>query len=109
MNNYSKRRLTENEVLFRKANEEIQQAAKDYMAPSEQKELMIEFYCECSNMNCRERVVMTPDQHIQTHVDPKRFVLKPGHETSDVEEILEKSDHYIVVKKYLMPQSQGAS
>ena len=70
----SARRMAENEVVFRTYNETMQQGLVDLAQVAKedrQEHLMLEaheelhFYCECSDENCRERIIMPP----QTYAD----------------------------------------
>jgi hypothetical protein len=88
-------RLARNEVLFRDVNERIEQAA----APHGSDPHVYEFLCECSNIDCSLRVRMTIAAYEGVRADPRCFVVAPGHELPEIEEVLYRTDEYQVVKK----------
>lgn len=103
MKDFSERRLLENEVIFKQINTEV----KDFILDAEQDSGLthkkLRFYCECSNMDCRERVEMTAQEYDDIHANRKRFVLKPGHELPDIENKVDGNGGYIVVEKLVTP------
>lgn len=115
-NTPSPRRLAENEVIFRQANEKVsrelddlrQAAASDGhtgMVPDKDPEL--HFYCECSDEKCRKRIVMSPAKYKQLHQNSSQFVLLPGHNVPELERVVDGSKEYIVVEKVITPPAQG--
>ena len=59
----------------------------------------IAFLCECSQLDCRERVHLTPSRFDRIHRDAEVFVLLPGHEIPDVERIVDQEGDYLIVRK----------
>jgi hypothetical protein len=68
----SERRMAENEVVFRKYNERVQQgfdAVKKVAKEAGQEHFVVEvdaplyFYCECSDENCHERIRLTTERY----------------------------------------------
>ncbi len=57
------------------------------------------FFCECSDLDCRGRVVMEPRRFEEIHVDPEQFVLLPGHEIPAIERIVDQESGYLIVRK----------
>ena len=111
----SERRLIENEVVFRQLNEQIQKgieevnqiAAEDgqleYMINHGPGELTLHFYCECSNVDCVDRVEIGLHEYNKIHEDRDLFVVLPGHEVLKVENVVRKEPNYLVVKKHITP------
>src|SRR5690242_16540044 len=100
------RRMTENEAVFRKHNETIQKGFDElrrlgeeddqqYMAIPDDSPL--QFYCECSDENCKQRVELKPSRYEEIHKIRNHFVLLPGHDVGSVETIVDKFNDYIVV------------
>lgn len=56
-------------------------------------------FCECSDIDCRERVHLQPGRFDEIHADPERFVLVPGHERLDVERVVDQESDYLIVRK----------
>ena len=111
----SERRLAENEVVFRQLNEQVQRSidAVNHMADdSGQREFKIVqgkddpplyFYCECSEVQCSERVKVRHSEYNRIHKRRDHFIVVPGHETAKIEDIVERNPEYFVVKKHIVP------
>jgi hypothetical protein len=84
-------RLAMNEVLFRKANDRIDEKAD----PDE----VIEFYCECSNRDCDVRIPITAHEFETVRTRPTQFLVRPGHEIPDIERVVGRTPLYLVVEK----------
>jgi hypothetical protein len=112
MNRISKRRLAENQVVFRKANEQLKTIITELNEiPPERgivrdtfdKNETYQFFCECSNEKCRERIELTYEMYEKIHVRNDTFVIANGHEVSEIEEIVTATAHYLVVRKFETP------
>jgi len=55
--------------------------------------------CECGEAVCTERISMTFDEYEQLRTDGKQFAVRPGHESLDIETIVEDHGGYLVVRK----------
>lgn len=84
-------RAAKNENLFREVNERIQDLATSasYM----------QFICECFDDTCDERVSMTVQEYEHVRADGNRFFVLPGHSAEDVDEIVEATEQYLIVRK----------
>ena len=89
-------RLARNEVLFRDVNERIEQVAAPE-GPDDPN--VFEFFCECSNVDCTLRLPMTLAAYGEVRSDSSLFVVAPGHDVPEIEEVLRRTDAYQVVKK----------
>lgn len=102
-------KLVENEAMFRKRNETVQEDIKTVndIAHSHGEgeaisdEMELEFYCECSDENCLLRIPMSIERYEIIHKDRKQFVIKPGHEVTYIEEVVVLMPEYTIVKKRL--------
>lgn len=90
-------RIVRNETLFREVNERVRD-----LTPSEGG---IEFICECGDEQCIDRVSLSVDEYERVRSDPVEFFVKPGHETLDVEEVVETHDHYLLVRKHVVERN----
>lgn len=106
----SAKRLAENEVVFRQTNERVQQRLRKLQAEAKEEgypDKLLEdstslyFYCECSDENCRERIVMKPGLYGSLHKDRAQFIIIPGHSVSSIENIIKSTPNYEVVKKVI--------
>lgn len=112
----SERRLAENEVFFRQSNSKVVQGLKklEQIAKEDGQHDMvahidvpIQFYCECSNEQCRQRITMKPSTYSDLHKNGKQFLLKPGHDIPKIERVVREEADYIVTEKYKTPPSHA--
>jgi hypothetical protein len=90
-------RLANNEVLFREVNERIESAAEQQSRPRD--DHVYEFLCECSNIGCDLRLPLTLSAYEGVRADPTCFVVAPGHELPEIEEVVYFCESYQVVRK----------
>ncbi|HEY4429223.1 MAG TPA: hypothetical protein VGN08_13555 [Solirubrobacteraceae bacterium] len=57
------------------------------------------FRCECGTLSCDEIVELPVGEYKRIRSDPKRFVIVPGHEEPEVEDIVEAHDDHVLVRK----------
>ena len=88
-------RLAKNETLFRELNERIEGAAGSGN-PSTDK---FGFVCECSNDTCFDLIHLSIYEYERLRGNPLRFVVMPGHEIPEIEEIVEEQPAYLFIKK----------
>jgi hypothetical protein len=96
MKDYSERRLKENEVIFQQANKGV---ADFVLEESDQADPVIKFYCECANIDCRERISLRASQYRQLHKDQRHFIALNGHEIPQIESVVSRHGGFVVVKK----------
>ncbi len=109
-NQLSKRQI-ENEVVFRRANERVERGIEHEKAValengddiSDLDNTPLHFYCECSDENCKERIVMTLGEYKTLHINRKQFIISPGHEVPRIEDTVKEKARYSVVKKHFVP------
>ncbi len=107
----SERRQIENEVVFRQTNEQIQKdldalndmAKKEDTHLPDTDDLVLYFYCECSDENCQERIGIKLSLYNDFHNNRKQFLISPNHESLAVERIILKDSNYTVVEKFVTP------
>jgi hypothetical protein len=78
-------RLAENEDAFRHLNDELG--------------VMGVYVCECADAACRDHVQMSRERYSTIRADSRRFFVRPGHETPDVETVVERETEFFVVEK----------
>jgi hypothetical protein len=89
-------RLAKNEALFRGVNERVREVKGNAGDPEER----IRFVCECGRDACLEEVELTVAEYEAVRSVPTQFVVKPGHELTEVERVLNENDRYSVVEKH---------
>ena len=96
---------TRNESLFREVNDRIEELSEDVekqgIAPEGG---LVEFHCECGREGCGERVRMTVGEYERLRSDNDRFAVFPGHESAEIETVVERGERYLVVDK--LPQAE---
>ena len=90
-----KQRIEENERLFREVNERVKQVQATFEPGPDPV-----WVCECGGETCFDKltVPLSEYQNIRAHSD--WFLIKPGHEKTDVESVVEERSHYTIVEKY---------
>jgi hypothetical protein len=91
-----KRQLARNEDLFRTINERIEVAAQRHGADSHR----YEFLCECSDLGCTEKVIVTLAEYAHARADPTRFIVVKGHVTREIEHVVEAARDHVVIEKH---------
>ena len=89
------RRLGENEALFRVVNERIEEVNRGFATLTETMDVV----CECGDLACAERVLVSLADYERIRADSTHFVLVPGHESPSVERVIERGDGFVVVEK----------
>lgn len=84
-------RAAKNESLFREVNERIE----DLASPAS----FSQFICECLDERCDERVSLTIEEYESIRSEGNRFFVLPGHTEPEIDEILESTDRYLIVRK----------
>jgi hypothetical protein len=91
-----KRRIAENEARFRAINDRLEKDVRTLGLDAEP----TEFVCECGNIDCALTVSLTLDEYQHARDDAMLFVVLPGHEIPDAEDVLARTDRYVVVRKH---------
>jgi hypothetical protein len=109
------REWIENQVVFRSTNEKIKQnfdALKSLALHEEQREFAhrpnskLYYICECSDENCHQRIKLLQSTYDKIHRKRNRFIIVDGHETIEVEKVVERHPTYAVVEKFVTPPEQ---
>ena len=93
-------RQAANEAVFRETNERRaaidRQAQRTWADPDE----LFEFVCECgAEGGCDGRIEMTLDEYDAVRQQDDRFPVVPGHESLEIETVVERHERYVVVDK----------
>jgi hypothetical protein len=92
------RRQARNEALFREVNERIAELGEraEVWTPGG----VVEFFCECGvEGGCGERLRMPLHVYETVRAQDDRFVVRPGHETPELERAVDWTDDYVIVDK----------
>jgi hypothetical protein len=96
MDNANKARLARNEDFFREVNGRISEKAESHGVDSHE----YEFFCECSDAACVERVKLTLTEYEHIRAEPTRFVVKTDHVVHEIEHIIEAVEDHVVIEKH---------
>ena len=92
-------RQARNEALLRSVNEQIaalDQSAGGWADPDHR----FDFQCECGRIEgCGSRVVMTLSEYEHVRSQQDRFTVVPGHQTAEIEYVVEQTERYVIVDK----------
>jgi hypothetical protein len=92
-------RQARNEAMMRSVNNRIaalDKSATDWAAPDQQ----FEFQCECGKTDgCDGRVLMTLGEYARVRSQRDRFAVVPGHETDEIESVVEQDERFVIVDK----------
>lgn len=94
-----------NEALVREVNERIEKVDKAAQeADHGEEELSFEFLCECghgkgSEVACDGHLEMTLREYEEIRSQDDRFAVVPGHENRELENVVRRTDRYVVVDK----------
>ena len=113
----NERRQIENEMIFRRANEQIGIGLDEIDALQvsdgnphlvRQDDLLLEFRCECSDENCNERIPVKLSVYQKIHLNRDTFIIKENHEVDAIEEVTVVKVNYSIVKKNKSTTEPGA-
>lgn len=90
-------RIAKNETVFRAANREIERAEEEAGGGCDK---IIEVLCECGRETCNGLISLTLAEYEAAHSEDDRFVVLRGHETADIERVVEERAGYLVVDKF---------
>jgi hypothetical protein len=89
-------RIAKNEGLFRSVNEKLEDINQGFSLATQSMAAV----CECGDMNCAEQIDIDLATYEDVRSDPTWFVIVPGHEVANVEEIVARHDGFDVVAKH---------
>jgi hypothetical protein len=90
------RRIGLNEAMFRTVNEQIEELNKQLAGISDR---TMHVVCECGDAECMERLVVSLDDYERIRGDSTLFLVAPGHEIPQVEDVVEQEQEWTVVRK----------
>ncbi|MCW2924179.1 MAG: hypothetical protein JWM98_1583 [Thermoleophilia bacterium] len=95
------RRKGMNEVQFRRINGLLVEEVGDH--PRQ----LIDFVCECSDQSCADILELMLSEYVEVHDHPTRFIVVPGHEDLEVEDVIERHESWWVVEKRGVARAQA--
>jgi len=96
-------RRIENELLFRRVNDEIEVVAHSRAADA----ASVVFLCECSRLECSTGIELTPDEYRAVRAHRAHFAVSPGHVDPEIEQVVEQHQGFWVLEKNLPDDLRG--
>jgi hypothetical protein len=90
----SQRRIARNEAVFRRVNEALRTGRWPDAGTAGDA-----FRCECARLGCTRLIELTAAEYERIRAHPRRFLVAPGHELPEAENVVERGEGYIVVEK----------
>ena len=104
----SERRQIENEMIFRRVNEKVEDALSSLDAMHIEDDnpeflwddtLLLNFKCECSDENCDKRIPIKLSVYKKIHENRDAFIIKLKHQVEEIEKVILTEENYSVVEK----------
>jgi hypothetical protein len=94
-------RQARNEALVREVNERMEALDREAAGSGAVDGVRtFGFHCECGrNDGCPEMIWMTLDEYEVVRREDDRFALAPGHETEELERVVDGNERYVIVDK----------
>lgn len=93
--NERKRRIGENEAIFRSVNEQVRGLTATLATGADQMKIV----CECGARSCTEQFQIDTTSYAETRAEPTQFLIKPGHDLPETETVVAKNDVFWTVRK----------
>ena len=90
-------RIALNEVLFRDLNERVEQIVTTLAGEPPDR---LEIFCECGSGHCVAKLTLSLADYEDIRAHPERFIAAPGHDTPEVERVIEKRAGYWILEKH---------
>lgn len=89
------RKIGENEALYRAVNEKIEGLSAAFGPLTDSMTVV----CECGDGSCAQQIEVSVTDYERIRSDATLFLIVPGHEIPDVEDVVETNDGFDVVRK----------
>ena len=86
-------RATRNQALFREVNNRINEISSAFDVAE------AAYVCECLDPDCLQKVAVPQQEYRRIRRQPTEFIVVPGHEQLNVEQVVERDTHWVVVRK----------
>ena len=90
------RKIGENEALYRTVNERIEDLNQVFGTLTNTMTVV----CECGDGACAQQIEIAVEDYERIRAEPTYFIIVPGHEIPDVEDVVEERATFHVVRKH---------
>ena len=87
--------MAENEVRVRALNERLREGS-DTWGPGDG---VLELVCECADEDCVQAIRLTPRDYEEVRSDEAQFIVVPGHQRPEVEDVVAERGGWLLVRK----------
>jgi hypothetical protein len=88
------RKIGRNEAMFREVNDRIERVSESMHVTDQ-----LAILCECGDSSCTAHIDVSLSEYERIRGDSALFFVCRGHEEPDVEDVVEKRDGSVVVRK----------
>jgi hypothetical protein len=81
--------------MFREINERLESRIQTFSSG----EAELGILCECADPDCVARIRISPECYAAIRTDGRQFIVREGHERLDIEEVIERTAEYEVIRK----------
>lgn len=93
--NERKRRIGENEAIFRSVNEQVRTLTATLTTSARTMKIV----CECGARSCTDQFEIATAAYSRIRADSTLFVVKPGHDLPETETVVAKNEIFWTVQK----------
>ena len=90
-------RIAKNEEVFRATNREIERSEEQAGAAADG---ILEVICECGRDSCNGVITLPLTDYEDVHSQKDRFVVLRGHESPEIERVVDDRGEFLVVDKF---------
>jgi hypothetical protein len=90
-------RTAKNEALLREVNDRIEDVGQHLQVLPDGN--LLDFRCECGRPECEDFISMAVSKYEHVRAENDRFAVVPGHESDEIERVVERADGYVIVDK----------
>ena len=91
------RRLAANEARFRAINDRVERDLERLAYSADE---LLPFVCECARRTCSATLELSRAEYERVRADSILFAVAPGHEITDVEDVVERHERYFLIRKH---------
>ena len=95
MSESREQRQAQNQLIFRSVNQEIKRLSEKLLDAGSD----VDFVCECDDPACIKAITMPLAEFTEFDRMENCFIVVPGHEDAEVEEVMTRHKNYLVVAK----------
>jgi hypothetical protein len=90
------KKVARNQAMYREVNERIEELNEAF------DEMSGEFVvvCECADPMCAEQIALSREAYERTRANSAQFILRPGHQAADIEDLVATEGDYVIVEKH---------